>query len=102
MRMTPAFAIAAALLLTAAPAAAQNEATPANATETANTVDMNVAATNEVGATTTTDMNTLTTTETTSVPVAPMDTAPEPERKSFPWGVIGLLGLIGLIPRFRR
>jgi hypothetical protein len=31
-----------------------------------------------------------------------MDTAPEPERKSFPWGVIGLLGLIGLIPRFRR
>ena len=28
--------------------------------------------------------------------------APPEEHKSFPWGVIGLLGLIGLIPRARR
>jgi hypothetical protein len=24
------------------------------------------------------------------------------EKKSFPWGVLGLLGLLGLIPRTRR
>ena len=28
--------------------------------------------------------------------------APEPAERGFPWGVIGLLGLIGLMPRKRR
>ena len=41
-----------------------------------------------------------------NVPVAveePVETAPIPVKESgFPWGVIGLLGLIGLMPRKRR
>ncbi len=34
----------------------------------------------------------------------PIETAPaaEPAKSGFPWGVLGLLGLIGLMPRKRR
>lgn len=46
-----------------------------------------------------------TATEATATPVEAnaAETAPAPEeKKSFPWGVLGLLGLLGLIPRARR
>ena len=106
MRMTTSLAVVAAALL-AAPAAAQN--TDMNAAST----DMNVAATNTVDANavsgTTTTTNTTTATDTGMVPVTGDNTvadngyaAPAPEKKGFPWGVVGLLGLIGLIPRNRR
>jgi hypothetical protein len=48
-------------------------------------------------------MNTATATETAAVPVDTNATEePAPEKKSFPWGVVGLIGLLGLIPRARR
>jgi hypothetical protein len=28
--------------------------------------------------------------------------APAPAKRNFPWGIIGVLGLLGLIPRTRR
>ena len=98
MRTTP-MMIAAAALLTASPAFAQNEA--ANAPATA--AEANVAATNEAvvepapatvaePATVATE-NTVTTAETTTE---------QPAKKSFPWGIVGILGLLGLIPRTRR
>jgi hypothetical protein len=39
---------------------------------------------------------------TTSMDTTTTETTPVPEKKSFPWGVIGLLGLLGFIPRARR
>ena len=102
MRMKATFAIAASLLL-AAPAAAQNQTALANTADATNTVDANAVTANDVGTTTTTDVNTTTATETTAVPVdSNMTETPAPEKKSFPWGVIGLVGLLGLIPRARR
>jgi hypothetical protein len=107
MRITTSLAIAAATLL-AVPAAAQNT------DATANSTDMNMAVTNTaeanvVSGTTTTTTNTTTATDTGLVPVTDDNTvadtgyaAPAPEKKGFPWGVVGLLGLIGLIPRNRR
>src|SRR5262245_43228595 len=96
MRMTATLTIAAAALLTADPAAAQDNGEAANAT------DMNMAApaaneTANEAAPMAMETNT-TTAETTATAPAP---APEPQ-KSFPWGVVGLLGLLGLIPRARR
>lgn len=97
MRTTP-MMIAAAALLAAGPALAQNEATnaPANAAET-NAVEMNATA------------NMAANVPTPAEPVAlPGDnvaneTAPAPApKRSFPWGLLGLLGLLGLIPRSRR
>jgi len=100
MRMTASLTIAAAALLATTPVWAQNAADNTTATNVAET---NVTATNE-GATSVTatnetavaptETNMTTETETTT-------TAPE-EKKSFPWGVLGLLGLLGLIPRTRR
>jgi MYXO-CTERM domain-containing protein len=98
MRMKATLTIAAAALLTAAPAVAQNTG------EAANTADMNAvsnaetpAAVGNAAAPPTVETNT-TTAETMTTEPAP---APEPQ-KSFPWGVVGLLGLLGLIPRARR
>jgi hypothetical protein len=96
--------IAAAALIASVPAWAQNTAAPGNAAD--NTVA--TTATNEVATTMTT--NTTTAAETATVPVdenaTTADTgyaAPaQEEKKSFPWGVLGLLGLLGLIPRNRR
>ena len=97
MRTTP-MIIAAAALLAATPALAQNEAGNAttNAPE-ANAVEMNAEA--NVAAN-------------VPMPAGPVavpgenvtnEAAPAPEpKKSFPWGLIGILGLLGLIPRTRR
>ena len=41
-------------------------------------------------------------TTTNSVSTVAMETSSPTEKKSFPWGVIGLLGLLGFIPRTRR
>ena len=100
MRTTTSLAIAAAALL-AAPAAAQNT------DATANYRDMNVAVTNTADAnvlsgTTTTTTNTTTATDTGLVPVTGDNTvaetgyaAPVPEKKGFPWGVVGLAAFFG-------
>jgi hypothetical protein len=97
MRMTVPL-IAAAVLAASSPAFAQdaNNTADANAAAPAPAADVNATApvaTNDLAAApaepVATDMTT-----------AP---APEPEKKGgFPWGVIGLLGLIGLIPRKGR
>jgi hypothetical protein len=98
MRMTT-LTIAAAALLSAAPALAQNPAAPANTTEV-NTVTNN-ATTNETVNTAVPPPAPTTTETTTTAETGTVTTAPE-EKKSFPWGVLGLLGLLGLIPRARR
>jgi hypothetical protein len=101
--MTRTLIIAGALRLAAAPAAAQNTAEPANTTIATNDVTANTMAVNEVGTTTTSTTNTETMApppETTPVDQGVVPAAPQ--KKSFPWGVIGLIGLLGLIPRFRR
>jgi hypothetical protein len=98
MRMTTSLTIAAAALLAAAPAWAQNETAPGNTTEVnaVGTTTTNESANVAVPAAPPATTETTTTTETGTV-----TTAPE-EKKSFPWGVLGLLGLLGLIPRARR
>ena len=80
--------LAAAALLAATPALAQND------TANAVVVDNTAVAT---------DANAMTavppaTTETTTADINMVEPAPAPKR-GFPWGVLGLLGLIGLIPR---
>ena len=109
MRMTSTLTIAAAALLTAAPAWAQNATAPANTTgmTAANTAAMNAATGNEMGGTTTSTANTTTATETATVPVeanaaGESNMPAQEEKKGFPWGALGLLGLLGLIPRMRR
>jgi hypothetical protein len=98
MRTTPLIIFTAALLA-ASPALAQNEAAPTNADT--NAAEANAVAGNEV----------MPAPENATEPMAvPADNAampetapaPEPKKRSFPWGVIGLLGLLGLIPRTRR
>jgi hypothetical protein len=96
MRMTTSLTIAAAALLAAAPAWAQNETAPANTTEVNAVGTTNESTNAAVPAPPPATTETTTTTETGTV-----TTAPE-EKKSFPWGVLGLLGLLGLIPRARR
>jgi hypothetical protein len=91
--------IAAAALISASPVLAQNDAAnaPANAVET-NAVETNATA------------NIAANVPTPAEPVAlPGDNtmnetapAPAPAKRSFPWGIIGVLGLLGLIPRTRR
>lgn len=85
MRTTRTLAMATAALLVTSPAVAQNTS-DANATDD--------AATNAADANTT-----VTDPAAVSAETAP---APAPAEKGFPWGVIGLLGLLGLIPRTRR
>lgn len=112
MRMKTILVIAAATLV-AAPAAAQN-------TSPANTTDMTSATTvNTTGATTTGDVGnaaapagaattpgaqpaTVTTQTNTAVETGNGPPTEPKEKKGFPWGVIGLLGLLGFIPRTRR
>lgn len=98
MRIKAIFAISAAGLLASAPAVAQNEVAPANAA--ANTADANATEVNAVGGTTAMDMNTASATAPIQLDANHMAPIPE-EKKGFPWGVIGLLGLLGLIPRRR-
>ncbi|MFL6730762.1 MAG: hypothetical protein ACJ8EP_00260 [Sphingomicrobium sp.] len=105
MKMTTTLAIAAWALFASAPTAAQNDTAAANVSDTtaANAVDVNTTDLNAVGSTTTTDVNTTTATTTTAVPLDDNHLAPvEEQKRSFPWGVVGLLGLLGLIPRARR
>jgi len=98
MRTTP-IIIAAAALFAASPALAQNDAanTTTNAPE-ANAVEMNATA--NVAA------NVPTPAEPVALPGDNMTNeaapAPAPAKRSFPWGIIGVLGLLGLIPRTRR
>src|SRR5690349_4555424 len=87
----------------AAPALAQNTTTPnanasGNTVSTAGSTENAVAGTNEATPTTTAATPG---TQTAAVPEAapPANNAPPspgPQRRSFPWGVLGLLGLIGL------
>jgi hypothetical protein len=98
MRTKP-MILAAAALIAASPALAQNEAAnaPTNAAET-NATEMNATA------------NMATNVPTPAEPVAlPGENmtneaapAPAPAKRNFPWGLIGVLGLLGLIPRTRR
>lgn len=101
MRTMKPIIIAAAVLFAASPALAQNDTAATNADVNAAapaTTDLNAAApAAPVDANVTTDVNTTTVDTTTTAPAE----APAPEKKHFPWGVIGLLGLIGLIPRTR-
>src|SRR5438067_2762702 len=98
MRMTTSLTLAAAALLAAAPALAQNAAAPVNSADMAAT---NAAATNEVAANTAMTTNTETATVATNT-TGEVAVPEQQEKKSFPWGVLGLLGLLGLIPRMRR
>jgi len=109
MRTIKPIMIAAAALFVAGPALAQNEAAPTNTTDVTAT---NSAATTDLNAVGTTTVDTTAVPATTVEPL-PVDAnagtidtslgAPAPaEKKHFPWGVIGILGLLGLIPRTRR
>lgn len=106
MRISTTLMIAAAGLVATAPAAAQNTDANGTADMTAtNTVDTNTAVPVDNTAAPVAPTTTETTTTATDVnaTAVPMDqTAPAPEHKSFPWGIIGLLGLLGFIPRTRR
>jgi len=99
MRMTVPL-IAAAALAASTPALAQdaNNTADANAAAPAATTDANAVAPVAPDANAVAPV--AEPAPTTDETVAP---APEPEKKGgFPWGVIGLLGLIGLIPRKGR
>ena len=110
MRMTATLALAAAILVGAAPAAAQNAAVPSNTTDvtTANTVNTTATTTaNDVGNVTmptaaTPGTETTTTATNTAVDVGYGPPTQPKEKRGFPWGVIGLLGLLGFLPRTRR
>jgi hypothetical protein len=97
--------IAAAALLVAAPAIAQDDNAATNvAAVTTNAVDANAV---DANAMTPADDAAMAANQTAVMPVddnvAMVDTsvgepAPAPKR-GFPWGLLGLIGLIGLIPR---
>jgi hypothetical protein len=93
--------IIAAALLAAAPAIAQNEPASANATDM-NAVNAVAATDANVAAV---DANAAVATNVEMAPL-PVDntvtTAPAEEKHGFPWGVLGLLGLLGFIPRTRK
>ena len=84
-------------------------ATPAIAQDT-NTTNADVTMTNDVMATDNMTADAMTADPANDLANAPMPIdqpvetapAPAPAKKGFPWGVIGLLGLIGLMPRRRR
>jgi len=105
MRMTLSVTIAAAALLAASPALAQNDSAASNTDVTAaNTVTTNTVTTDETTVVPANDMAALPPADTN---VGAADTGyatppPAEEKKGFPWGVLGLLGLLGLIPRARR
>jgi hypothetical protein len=90
--------IIAAALLTAAPAIAQNEPAPTNASDinAIAATDANLAAPDANAA------------APANVEVAPLPVdnsiapAPVEEKHGFPWGVLGLLGLLGFLPRARK
>ena len=89
--------IAAAALLAATPAFAQNDT--ANAVAPDNTVvatDVNAAA--PVDANAMTAVPPPAATDTAMMDTNTVEPAPAPKR-GFPWGILGLLGLIGLLPR---
>jgi hypothetical protein len=98
MRMTVPLILAAALAAS----------TPALAQDANNTAAVDVNATNVVA----TDANAVVPPAANDVAAAPVEpvandmatTEPAPEKKGggFPWGVLGLLGLIGLFPRRGR
>lgn len=91
--------IIAAALLTAAPAIAQNEPAPTNATDVnaVTATDANLAVP-DANVAAPVDVN-LTPVDTVDNTVAP---APVEEKHGFPWGVLGLLGLLGFLPRARK
>ena len=99
MQRTMIWIAAAALIAT--PAAAQDNATDANAdVATESTVTTNdAAAMNGMAADANMDMN-MAPAPVETAPVAAPAPAPSQER-GFPWGAIGLVGLIGLLGRKR-
>jgi hypothetical protein len=111
MRGITPITIAAAMLLAATPAAAQNAA---GGPDNAVTADNSVVTTNDMTTTSPTDATVMPGSEAAALPLdanadagdsgyaePTADAAPE-KRRGFPWGVVGLLGLVGLIPRMRR
>lgn len=103
MRISMTFTIAAAALLAASPAVAQNIPVADNSTAvtTINTADANAAMPADA-AMLPGDQNAVLPID-DNVGAVDMGGAPEPrEKHGFPWGVLGLIGLIGLIPRVRR
>ena len=93
--------IAAAALI-AMPAAAQDNATDANAADVAaesTDTTNDAAAMNGMTADANMDMN-MAPAPVETAPVAAPAPAPAPQR-GFPWGAIGLVGLIGLLGRKR-
>jgi hypothetical protein len=97
MRNVTCFVLAAALAT--APALAQNEAAPEDAVETNDVAAMPADNTAMVA----NDLAVAPAPVTTDVAAEPA-AAPAPARRSggFPWGVIGLVGRIGLLGRKRR
>ena len=99
MQRTMIWMAAAALIAT--PAAAQDNATDANA---ANVAVENTATTNDAAAmndmATAPDANMMTPAPAETAPVAAPAPAPA-QGRGFPWGVIGLVGLVGLLGRKR-
>ena len=100
MQRTMIWVAAAALIAT--PAAAQDNATDANA---ANVAVENTTTTNDAAAmndmTAVPDANMIEPAPVEAAPVAAPAPAPAPAR-GFPWGVIGLVGLVGLLGRKHR
>lgn len=103
MRMTTHVMIAAAALLAASPALAQNETDPALNADANAVVTTNDVAAPADNAVMPVDANAVLPTDTTALPVDTTTPAPaDDDDRDFPWGVLGLLGLLGLIPRLRR
>ena len=102
MRMTTHVMIAAAALLAASPALAQNETDPALNADANAVVTTNDVAAPADNAVMPVDANAVLPTDTTALPVDTTTPAPADDDRDFPWGVLGLLGLLGLIPRLRR
>lgn len=81
---------------------------PAFAQDTANTTNADTAVANDTLATDNGEIMTADPANDLANAPMPVDEpvetapAPAPAKSGFPWGVIGLLGLIGLMPRKRR
>ena len=95
-------AIIAVAVLTAMPAAAQdnNAASTAPADNVAIATDDTVSVSNDAVAAPAPAVTTPA--PAAEAPVATTEPAPRQRSKTFPWGVLGLLGLVGLLGRFRR
>jgi len=92
-------------------AAALTASTPALAQDTANTANADTAVANDVTAADNMSAEPVMADPANDLANAPMpveqpaEAYPEPiptKKSGFPWGAIGLLGLIGLMPRKRR